>query len=145
SHIAYIGRLDARGTPSTVFAYAFSPDNSRMAGLNNDLLISWDLLSGQIVFNTSRGDAQFVFYSADKTEIYTVDNTGLIAIYNADTGQSKTTMPGQTDFNGTVAYYADQGWLALGSINGSVKVWDVAARQSLVTIQAHSLQIKALA
>ncbi len=144
SQISYIGRLDALGTPSTIFAYAFSPDNTRLAGLNNEQLIVWDLITGRQIFSTARQDTQFVFYGADKAEVYTVDSTGLIRIYNADTGQSKTTIQGQDDFNNTVAYYGDQGWLALGSLKGTVKVWDVAARQSLVTIQAHNLQITCL-
>ncbi len=145
SQITYIGRLDTTGTPSTLFAYAFSPDNTRLVGLNNDLLIEWDLVTGQTKFTTSRSDAQYVYYSADKTEIYTVNTSGTISVFDADTGQAKTTMQGQSSFNNAIAYDADDGWLAMGGQDGTVKVWDVTARQSLVTIQAHKLQVTGIA
>src|SRR4051812_48711478 len=54
TNIAYLGRLDAKSTPSTVFAYAFSPDGSRLVGLNNEQLIGWDLVTGKLLFNTAR-------------------------------------------------------------------------------------------
>jgi len=55
--IQYLGRLDAPGQPSTVFRYDISPDGTRLAGLNNDLLVGWDLLTGNVIFSTSRADA----------------------------------------------------------------------------------------
>src|SRR6266496_821068 len=72
TNIAYLGRLDAQGIPSTVFAYAFSPDGSHLVGLNNEQLIGWDLVTGKLLFNTARLDAALVYYGADKTEVYTV-------------------------------------------------------------------------
>jgi len=143
--IAYLGRLDANTTPSTVFAYAFSPDGTRLAGLNNEQLIGWDLVSGRLVFNTARSEAVFVYYGADKSEVYTVNNSGVISIYDAETGAFKDSLEGQQAFNGIATYYADDGYLALGGIDGKVKVWDVAQRLSVVTIEAHRLQITALA
>lgn len=145
NQLAYIGRLDTLSSaPSTVFAYAFSPDNSRLAGLNNEQLVAWDLLTGKVVFNTARGDAQYVFYGVNKSEIYTLNAAGVISIFDADSGRFKDGLQGQPSFNSVVAYYADEGWLALGGLDGSVKIWDVAARQSLVTIQAHRLQVTGL-
>lgn len=143
--IAYIGRLDALSTPSTVFAYAFSTDGTRFVGLNNEQIIGWDLLTGHLIFNTGRGDALQVFYSADKNDIYTLDNIGTVSVLEATSGRQKTTLNGHDRFNGQTAYFPDEGLLALGGLDGSVKVWDVAARQSLVTIAAHSLQITNIA
>ncbi|MEZ4671048.1 MAG: WD40 repeat domain-containing protein [Anaerolineae bacterium] len=143
--LAYLGRLDTRDIPSTVFAYAFSPDGTRLAGLNNEQLIAWNLITGQIIFNTARADATQVYYGIDKTEIYTIHSDGQIAIYDADTGRLKETLTGKERYNGKIAYDANNGWLALGGLDGEIKVWDVASRQSLVTIEAHSLQITGLA
>ncbi len=145
SRIAYIGRLDAQGTASTVFAYAFSPDGSRLAGLNNEQLIGWSLVTGKLLFNTARLDASQIYYGADKTEIYTVDSIGQIRIYDAEGGQIRQTLQGQPAFNGSATYDADDGWLALGGQDGTVKVWDVKARQSLVTIEAHKQPVTGLA
>jgi len=143
--IANIGQLDAATAPSTVFAYAFSPDATRLAGLNNEQLIAWDLITGEIVFNTARDQALYVFYSADKLEIYTVDDVGQIDIYDADTGAAKDTLETQIPYNGTAAYYADQGWLALGGIDGTVQVWEPSARQSLATFTAGNGPVNAFA
>jgi WD40 repeat protein len=143
--LAYLGRLDALGTPSTVFAYSFSPDGTRLAGLNNEQLIVWDLITGQIVFNTARLGATLVYFSPDKDRVYTLDAQGTIRLVDAETGAEQETLPGKPDFNAVTAFYADTGLLALGGLDGQVKVWDVGARQSLVTIEAHRLQITALA
>lgn len=143
--LAYLGRLDAKDLPSTVFAYAFSPDGSRLAGLNNEQLISWSLVTGEIIFNTARADATQVYYSVDKTEIYTVHPEGQIIIHDADSGRVKDTLTAKERYNGESAYDPNSGWLALGGLDGQIKVWDAAARQSMVTIEAHKLQITALA
>jgi WD40 repeat protein len=127
------------------FIYAFSPDGSRLVGLNNEQLIGWDLVTGKLLFNTSRLDAAQVYYGADKTEVYTVDGTGQIRAYDTQSGQLVQTLQGPPAFNGSAAYDADDGYLALGGIDGTVKVWDVKARQSLVTIQAHNLPVTGVA
>jgi WD40 repeat protein len=145
TRIAYLGRLDAQGTASTVFDYAFSPDGSRLVGLNNEQVIGWSLITGKLLFNTSRSGAAQIFYGADKTEVYTVDGTGQIRIYDAENGQLQTTLQGQPVFNGYAAYDPIDGWLALGGQNGSFKVWDVKARQSLVTMDAHTRSLTGMA
>lgn len=142
--ITYIGRLDAVGSSSTVFAYAFSPDGTRLAGLNNDQLIVWDLVSGQILFNTARMEALNVYYGADKAEIFTVDIGGQIRIFDADSGQEKDVLDAKPNYSGFSAYDSFNGWLAMGGLNGEIKVWDIAARQSLVTFTAGQLATLAL-
>jgi WD40 repeat protein len=142
--ISYIGRLDTASTPSTVFAYSFSPDGTRLAGLNNDQLIVWDLITGQLVFNTARDQALYVYYSADKGEVYTVDDIGEITIYDADTGAVKDTLDTQIQYNGIATYYADEGWLALGGSDAKVQVWDPSERQSLGTFVAGAGPLRTL-
>jgi WD40 repeat protein len=142
--ITNIGRLDTASTPSTVFAYALSPDATRLTGLNNEQLLTWDLITGSLVFATSRESAINVFYSADKTEIYTVNEVGQVAVYDADSGAAKDELDSQISFAGQSAYYADEGWLALGGLDGSVQIWDPAARQSLVTFAAGNTPLNAL-
>lgn len=143
--LAYLGRLDALGSPSTVFAYAFSPDGARLVGLNNQQVIGWNVISGELLFNTDRLDAAQIYYGADKAEFYTVDGTGQIRIYGTETGVSNQALNGQPAFNGSAAYDREDGLLALAGSDGSIKVWDVANRQSLVTINAHPLPITYLA
>jgi WD40 repeat protein len=143
-NIEYLGRLDATGTPSTVFAYAVSPDSTRLAGLNNEQLLAWDLVSGELLFSTARGEAVQIFYAPDKTEIYTLDTEGTVSVYDAENGIFQNSFSGQANYNGVAAFHED-GWLALGSLSGEVKVWDTYERQSLATFRAQQLQVTALA
>jgi WD40 repeat protein len=139
-----LGRLDQPGAPTTIFTYYFSPDSTRLAGLSNDLLIVWDLLTGEIVATTSRGGANEVFFSPDKTELYTLNVSGSVNAYDAETARSQNRFDAHSAYNNTKAYYPLDGWLALGGLNGEVKVWDLLERRSLVTIEAHELQISTL-
>ncbi|MCC6804593.1 MAG: hypothetical protein IT319_17045 [Anaerolineae bacterium] len=145
ANAAYLGRLDQPDTSSTIFSFAVSPDATRLVGLNNDQMLSWNLLDGSLIFHTSRSDAIRVFYSPDKTEVYAVDLAGLTVVHDADTGGVKTSFAGNPQYSGSAAFSDDDGWLALGGMDGTVKVWDTYERQSLVTINAHSAEVSALA
>jgi dipeptidyl aminopeptidase/acylaminoacyl peptidase len=143
--IAYIGQLTPASGMSTVFAHSFSPDGTQLAALNNDQLIAWDLIDGSIIFNTARDDALEVFYSPDKSEIYTLELVGQVNIYNAETGQYKDTLEAHLQHNGVSAYDLDAGLLTLGGLDGDVKVWDLAERRSLVTFNTGGGNVTALA
>lgn len=143
--IRSLGRLDSTGPPSTIFAHALSPDGTRLAGLDNEQLIVWDLVKGSVVYGTGRGEANQIFYSPEKTELYTLTSDGIASILNADTGVAQNSLNLIDNFNGVTAFDMDNGWLAVGSLSGSVRVWDPLERRSLATIDAHQLQITALA
>ncbi len=143
--IQLLGRLDSPGTPSTIFAHSLSPDGTRLAALDNEQVLAWDLITGDLVFSTGRGGATRVFYAPDKTEVYTVTPEGSVTIYNANSGMVQNTFQSIDNFNDLVAFDPEDGWLAFSNLNGEVKIWDPLERQSLVTFKAHDLQISALA
>ncbi len=145
ANLKYLGRLDQPGTVSTLFSYALSPDATRLAALNNEQLLAWNLLDGTLLFQTARSDATRLFYSSDKTELYVVDADGLTVVHDANTGAVKTSFPGQTNYANVSAFSPDDGWLALGGSDGTVKLWDTYARQALATINAHETAVTALA
>ncbi len=145
AQIRLIGRLQAPGTPSTVFRHAFSPDGTLLAGLNNDWLIVWDLISGETLYHITRGSAAWLYFSPDKSEIYTIAPSGLVEIWDATNGQARNDFRGHADFADILAYDAERGYLAMGGLSGEIKVWDVAARQSLVTFSANPGRITSLA
>jgi WD40 repeat protein len=142
--LAFLGRLDPPSTLSTLFTADISPDGTRMVGLNNEQILSWNLVSGTLDFATARLEATQVYYSPDKTEVYAVFTNGTTNIFNADTGILENTFSGHQSFNGTAAYYSTTGWLALGGSDGTVRVWDTLERTSMVTIET-SASISALA
>lgn len=143
--ISYLGRLDGPGTPSTVFAYSFSPDSTRLAGLNNEQLLAWDLITGRLLFSTGRAGATEVYYSPDKTEIYTLSGEGIVLVYDGQNGVLQNNFRAHPDFNFTQVFNEDTGWLAVGGTNGEVKVWDMLKRQSLVTFNVNAGAVSALA
>ena len=139
SSIRLIGRLDNPTTPSTVFDHALSPDGTRLAGLDDQLLVVWDLISGATVFSAQRlPEATRIFFSFDKTEVYVVELNGQVTAYDAENGNTKNSFQGIDRYTGVIAYTPAGGWLAFGNTVGEVRVWDPLERQSLVTMDAHS-------
>ena len=133
-----LGRLDFLGTPSTIFAHAFSPDGTRLVGINNTHLVGWDLITGEFIINNTHQRAQYLFYSVDKTQLYTILMDGRLAIYSADTGVLETELMGHERFNGVATYDSFNGWLALGGNDGSILVWDMIEGLMLSAITAHT-------
>ncbi|MEO8393364.1 MAG: hypothetical protein ABI700_10270, partial [Chloroflexota bacterium] len=145
ANLKYLGRLDQPNTTSSIFSQAVSPDATRLVALNNEQVLAWNLLTGALIFQTSRIDATRVFYSSDKTEVYTVDPQGLVTVLDANSGAEKTSFPGNPNYNNSLAYSPDDGWMALGGSDGTIKVWDTYQRRSLTTINAHTGAVSALA
>ncbi len=140
-----LGRLDQPELPSTLFAHTVSPDGTRLVGLNNEEILAWDLLTGELVFHTARLDAVNAFYSPDKTEIYTVTAAGQVVIYDADSGAERGAMQVHEHYNNVLAYEPFTGRAAFAGDNGAIRVWDLLERRALVEINAHSGGITTLA
>jgi WD40 repeat protein len=136
-----LGRLESPGEPSTVFAYALSPDNTRLAALNNSYFIVWDLVTGEGLYYTTRDDETRVFYSPAKDEIYTIGASGAIYIINSGTGNFEDQLNGQTDYAGILDYHTDLGLLAMVSTTGEVRVWEMFDRVALATIAGSGVQV----
>ncbi|MCU0498156.1 MAG: hypothetical protein MUF87_12460 [Anaerolineae bacterium] len=143
TQLTQLGRIEApSSTPSTIFAFALSPNSTRLAALNNTDVISWDLITGQGVFFTERREETTIYYSPDKDEIYTIGGPpALINILNTEDGTYETTLIAHPDYNGITAYHADTGLIALAGVNGEIKVWDMFERVSRATLigQANTL------
>ncbi len=139
-----LGRLDQPGQPSTLFAYAFSPDSTQLVGLNQSNIIQWDLITGERTFAVGRQGASDIYYSPDKSEIYTVNQDGTTLIYDSQSGQVISDFRGHEQLT-VLEYHEDDGLLAFGGGDGTVKVWDTLERRSIATIDAHEDQIIALA
>jgi WD40 repeat protein len=67
-----------------------------------------------------------VAFSPDGTRIATVTTANVIAIWEVDTGELLTTLPGQDGYMSTVDWSPDGTRLASGSNDGTVQIWNVA-------------------
>ncbi len=143
--VEYVGRLEAPADSGSVFAHAFSTDGTRLAGLSNTSLMAWDVLNGERLYSLSADDQLGVFYSPDKTELYTLDRTGTVAIYDGETGTRQTALSVHPDYTGgPYAYHAPSGVLAVVSIQGDIRLWNLLERQAIANIQTDNPDITAL-
>ena len=140
----YLGRLDQPGSASTLLDHAISPDSTQLAALSNELLLAWNLLTGEMIFSTSRQGGTYVSYSSDKTELYSVAVDGTVRVYDTTQGEHLAQFRGHQRFNDAVAFDPEGGLLALGGDGGTVKVWDTFERLSLVTFSAHPIAVEAV-
>jgi WD40 repeat protein len=127
-----------------VFAHAFSPDGTRLVGLNNDLVLMWNLVTGRVAFSMQRSSEVRVFFSPFKGEFYTLSQSGFINVHSVDDGAMLNGMSAGLVFNGAYAYDSERGILVLGGEAGSVQAWDLEARTSLATFKAHEADVAAL-
>ena len=145
AQVALLGRLDQPEMPSTLFAYALSPDGTRLAALNNDELLAWDLLTGALAFHTARLDAVSLCYSPDKTEIFAIRASGQVTAYAADSGAERASLQVHDRYNNVSACDARGGRAAFGGSDGSIRIWDLIARQPLAATGASRGETTALA
>jgi WD40 repeat protein len=128
-----LGRLGFPGSPSTPFTYDISLDQTQLVAMNNDYMASWDLVTGEQLFANAREDANRVFFGPDKAKVYTLNPEGTIGVFNAADGTPEAQLHGHVIFSGAADYYADEGRLALGGEQGTIRVWDLPGRRALVT------------
>jgi WD40 repeat protein len=144
--ITQLGRLDPpESGVGSVFTFAFAVDSTRLAALTSELLLGWDLLTGELLFSTNRLNATQVFQSLDKTEVYTLDSDGFLRVINGDTGFQIENLTVQADFSGDAAYDPNAGVLAVASNEGQVTLWDPLAREQLANFVASDPRITTMA
>ena len=144
--IGYIGQLAAPPGSGSVFAHAFSNDGTRLAGLTNNTLIVWDVLTGDMLYDFPVEGLLDVFYSPDKTDLYTLTREESLVVYDGETGARRTALTVHPNYvGGPYDYDPDSGLLAVVSIQGDVRVWDLLERQAVANYQADNPDISALA
>lgn len=143
--LTLLGRLEGPGSASTFFAYALSPDNTQLAAINNDFVVGWDLVTGKMIFATSRADATRLYYSPDKDRVYAVATDGSIYYLNSADGAHELTLGAIEDYNGIAEYIADEGLLAVASSNGDINIWNLPDQTGLVTLPGSGSQAVGLA
>ncbi|MBC8098021.1 MAG: hypothetical protein H7Y11_01140 [Armatimonadetes bacterium] len=143
--LGLLGRLSAPGTPSTIFAHALSPDSTRLATLDQSYLVNWELVTGEPLFSITRRDEAQVYYAPDKTELYTVAQSGALYVFDAETGEQRTALSAPAEFNNVMTYQPTAGLLALGATTGDVSIVDVLARATVTVAAGEAVGVLALA
>lgn len=134
TQVVQLGRLEVPGTASTPFAYAVSPDGTQLAVLNNDALVVWNLIDGEVMFTETRQGATRVYFTPDKTDIVLLAPDGNLFYLNAARGGLDTRIMAQPEFNDVADYDPLRGYLALAGTDGSVVMWDIGERSAVTTL-----------
>jgi hypothetical protein len=145
---------DVPGFPSTAGEAVFSPDGSRVAANEaSHGVTAWDAASGddQVVYRyPDRESPQWgcysvsygwgVAYSSDGGTLAAGGSNlgadGFVTIWDVATGEA-TNLTGHRSPVTSVAFSPLGDLLASGSLDGSVRIWDVAAREERMKLEGH--------
>jgi WD40 repeat protein len=145
-----------RGYSSTIEDLAYSPDGKSLAaiyGVPDYLVQVWQLPEGSAAFRLIGGHFTRVAYSPDGQILATVranpdydqygHPAGFVQLWDASNGSQIV----QLDMNDavSVAFSRDNRILATGSLDGTLRLWDIASSDLLFETSAHFASIQRLA
>jgi WD40 repeat protein/transcriptional regulator with XRE-family HTH domain len=140
-----------RGHTAPVTSVAISPNGRILATASDDKSVKlWDAATGEAI-NTLTGHAGAALvlaFSPDSQHVYAgSDETGIAIAWEAAGGQEQFRFSGQGDIVGVDAIAAspDGARLATGEFDTTVKLWEAASGELLLTLFGHSSQVVSVA
>ncbi len=129
---------------------SFSADGKILASLSGESIQIWDVETGKAI--STLEDTGFITsdqatFSADGTMVAAFDNTGLIMVWEVDTGRLLGLLgeaSGESGWATALQFNSDGSAIAAGYEDGSVKAWDLnrdSLRQMLDEAQSRVSQI----
>lgn len=118
---------------------AFSPDGSRLATRDNDIVRIWDPGSEKEVLALSGHTAEVlaIAYSPDGRHIATGSADKTAKVWDATTGKELFTLAGHKDAVESIAFSPDGKRVASGSWDQTVKIWDIATGNLVMTLTGY--------
>jgi WD40 repeat protein len=130
------------GHQGDVLRVGFSPDGRRLASASEDGKIKiWDTPTGRYVTTLAAhtGPVNGLAFSPDNRHLASASRDE-VKVWDAATGDLVYTFPGSSIENVpvTMAFSPDGRRLAAGSVNHTVKVWNVMSGQEVCTLSGHA-------
>ena len=155
SAIVFGNEVESGGLGFT--SVAFSPDGTLLAAGSEDNTFSlWDMIKREriaTVFGDGRGEVTSVAFSPDGTLLAAARDNNRIELWDAETRtntelevitRKSIAILGEYEENldvRSVAFSPDGTLLASGGTDEKVKLWDVATRESIATLNGHTDEV----
>ena len=127
---------------------AFSPNGKTLATASGDpaLVTLWDIGTGKLIASFKHtNDAEGIAFSPDGKMLAIANWQGIVYLWDLTT---KTTAAWRAHMKPVtdVAFSPEDGrTLATASDDGTIKLWNVATKQEMLTLQTHTTQVKSIA
>jgi WD40 repeat protein/serine/threonine protein kinase len=143
-------RLALDSTPITLRAHAYwvldteySPDGTSYATAAFTGIRIWDTATGRLRVTVSSQQAfTTVAYSPDGRMLATGTLTGTGQLWNAQTGELRTTFTGHTNEVWAAVFSPTGDSLLLASVDGAARLWDLATEKERFTLRGHTAGIR---
>jgi WD40 repeat protein len=145
-------RMTLTGHKTKVFSAAFSPDGKQLATIGDDgTTIIWDANTGEelrrLPGTTRPSDLyteQRMAYSPDGRLLATCDSNQL-KVYNPVSGELLMTLSGHEADVISVAFSRDGKYLATGSVDTTVRIWEASSGKLIRDLKGHTAEVGGLA
>jgi len=129
-----------RGQTHALASVAFSPDGSRVASGQGNVVRVWETTGGREV-HALRGHNDLVrdvAFDATGLRLASASYDQTLKVWDLGTGEEVTTLRGHTAAVNRVAFGRDGQQLVSASWDGTVKVWDVATSGEVLVVRGHA-------
>ena len=146
-HIGALQALSGGGNPG-VYKLAWSPDGKRLAAaMNSNIVQVFDVRTGGVVLTYSgfSNKVNALDWSPDGKYIVTTGTSNPTTVWNASTGQNIVTYPlNDRDAEYSLAWSPDSKRIALGNVDGSVRIWKPFSNE-ILAYNGHSQNVTSIA
>ncbi|NDJ77040.1 MAG: hypothetical protein GYB65_12365 [Chloroflexi bacterium] len=126
-------------TDDQVWDVAFSPDGTRLASTDGDLVHVWDVASGEPLA-TMTGHTDLVWsiaFSPDGMRLASGSWDGRVFVWDSAAGTLENRLPGHAGFVNSVSFSADGTLIASAGDDRVIRLWDAASGEQLNVLSGH--------
>lgn len=140
-------RLVMEGNEDIIYVVKYSPDGrTALSGSHDSIMRLWDIETGREIrrFEEDLGWILGIAYSPDgRQAVAAYDQARVLILWDLETGEEIRRFTGHTDYLLAVDYSPDGKYLASGSSDNTVLVWDVQTGE-IVHRMAHADAVNAV-